>query len=95
MLTDARVQLSNGGNVIASTETNAQGAFNITVTPARVTLTNLLSSCRIIVATPLSNCDETLLAAGMLASLLQVEETTIRGTLVIVELGPIRFQLVV
>ncbi|KAJ0594584.1 putative phylloplanin [Helianthus annuus] len=95
MLTDAQVQLSNGGNVIASAETNAQGAFNITVTPDRVTLTNLLSSCRIIVATPLSNCDGTLLAAGTLASALHVEETTIRGILIIVELGPTRFQLVV
>ncbi|MFS7924221.1 putative phylloplanin [Helianthus anomalus] len=95
MLTDARVQLSNGGNVIASAVTNSQGAFNIIVTPDRVTLTNLLSSCRIIVATQLSNCDGTLLAAGTLASALQVEETTIRGILIIVELGPIRFQLVV
>ncbi|MFS7924233.1 hypothetical protein Hanom_Chr03g00270181 [Helianthus anomalus] len=43
----------------------------------------------------LSNCDGTLLAAGTLASALQVEETTIRGILIIVELGPIRFQLVV
>ncbi|KAJ0609635.1 putative phylloplanin [Helianthus annuus] len=56
---NALVELSCGGNVIASAVTNAQGVFNITVNPLRVTLTNLLSSCRIIVATPLSNCNAT------------------------------------
>ncbi|KAJ0594585.1 putative phylloplanin [Helianthus annuus] len=95
MLTDALVELSCGGNVIASAVTNAQGVFNITVNPLRVTLNNLLSSCRIIVATPLSNCNATLPTAGTLQSALQVAGTFIRGILNNVNLVPIRFRLVV
>ncbi|KAJ0802891.1 putative phylloplanin [Helianthus annuus] len=92
---NAQVQLSCGGNVIASAVTNAQGAFNITVNPLRVTLTNILSSCRIIVATPLSNCNATLPTAGTLQSALQVARTTIRDILNILNLVPTGFQLVV
>ncbi|KAJ0945532.1 putative phylloplanin [Helianthus annuus] len=92
---NALVELSCGGNVIASAVTNAQGVFNITVNPLRVTLNNLLSSCRIIVATPLSNCNATLPTAGTLQSALQVAGTFIRGILNNVNLVPIRFRLVV
>ncbi|KAM0030289.1 putative phylloplanin [Helianthus debilis subsp. tardiflorus] len=94
MLTDALVELSCGGNVITSAVTNAQGRFNITVNPLRVPLANLLSSCRIIVATPLSTCNATL-PTGTLQAQLQFVGTTIRGLLSILTLVPIRFQLVV
>ncbi|XP_076932961.1 phylloplanin-like [Bidens hawaiensis] len=74
------VQLSCGGNTTASTVTNALGGFSIKVTPPQFTLSILLSSCKVVVATPLSSCNPTLPSTGTLQGPLQYTGTTTGGT---------------
>ncbi|XP_076894550.1 phylloplanin-like [Bidens hawaiensis] len=92
---NALVQLSCGRNTIASAVTNAIGGFNIFVTPSQVNLGALLSSsCRVIVATPLATCNETLPLTGTLQGPLQLVGSTVLGVLNITSLIPSVLQLV-
>ncbi|KAJ3683692.1 hypothetical protein LUZ60_013919 [Juncus effusus] len=64
----AGVQLVCNGNVISSTTTNSNGVFSI-VTGLTTSLLNLLTSgCKIVVNTPLVNCNVALPSTGTLQS---------------------------
>ncbi|KAK1407017.1 hypothetical protein QVD17_38627 [Tagetes erecta] len=69
---DAVVQLSCDGSVRATAITNETGAFTMTVSRNRVPndLNALISSCKAIVATPLSTCDPTLPSTGNLQGII-------------------------
>ncbi|KAK1407016.1 hypothetical protein QVD17_38626 [Tagetes erecta] len=69
---NAVVQLSCDGSVRATAITNETGAFTMTVSRNQVPndLNALLSSCMVVVATPLSTCDPTLPSTGNLLALL-------------------------
>ncbi|KAM0001465.1 putative phylloplanin [Helianthus debilis subsp. tardiflorus] len=56
---NATVQLSCGGNVIASTTTNESGGFSFLVRLQAI-LATVLASCKVDVVTPLSACNATL-----------------------------------
>ncbi|KAI3817301.1 hypothetical protein L1987_11090 [Smallanthus sonchifolius] len=89
---NATVQLSCGGNVLASTTTNQSGAFTISVNPAQI-LTILSSSCMLVVPTPLSTCNATLPSIGSLESLLQIVRNIVNGILTVTNIVPLGFQL--
>ncbi|KAK1418988.1 hypothetical protein QVD17_28142 [Tagetes erecta] len=91
---NALVQLSCGGNVISSALTNGSGVFSIVLNPLQFLLTNLLSSCNVVVASPLSSCNASLPSTGILQAPLQLAGTVLRGILNIVNLIPGTFQLV-
>ncbi|KAI7743440.1 hypothetical protein M8C21_011291, partial [Ambrosia artemisiifolia] len=81
---NATVQLTCGGNVIASAMTNQQGRFNISVSPVLVSLNNILSTCRVVVPTPLSSCNATLPSTGGIQSALQLVGITVQGLTTII-----------
>ncbi|KAI3689487.1 hypothetical protein L2E82_47446 [Cichorium intybus] len=91
---NALVQLMCGGNVISSALTNGLGVFNIALNPLQFLLSNLLSSCNIVVASPLSSCNSSLPSTGFLQAPLQLIGNTIRGLLSIINLIPLPFQLI-
>nr|XP_043630595.1 phylloplanin-like [Erigeron canadensis] len=91
---NALVQVSCGGNVLSSAITNSAGIFSIILDPLQSLLGGLLSSCNVVVATPLATCNASLPAVGVLQSPLQLVGTTLRGLLRIVNLVPVLFQLV-
>ncbi|XP_078160050.1 phylloplanin-like [Carex rostrata] len=62
---NATVQLRCGNNVVGSTTTDNNGAFSI-VTALPTTLLSLLSSCKLVVVTPLVNCNVGLPSTGNL-----------------------------
>ncbi|KAJ0728662.1 putative phylloplanin [Helianthus annuus] len=66
---NALVLLVCGENLIGSTMTNGIGAFNITLRGSPLLVTTLLSSCKVVLATPPSNCNATLPAKPLQASL--------------------------
>ncbi|KAF5798808.1 putative phylloplanin [Helianthus annuus] len=66
---NALVLLVCGENLIASTMTNGIGAFNITLRGSPLRVTSLLSSCKVVVATPPSICNAALPAKPLKASL--------------------------
>ncbi|KAI7756365.1 hypothetical protein M8C21_011107 [Ambrosia artemisiifolia] len=76
---NAQVNLVCGRNVIASTRTNEAGAFTLIVNAIRGFLASLLSSCRIVVATPLSTCNATLPSTGNLTGSLVLVNVTPQG----------------
>ncbi|KAM0068043.1 putative phylloplanin [Helianthus debilis subsp. tardiflorus] len=69
LFTGALVLLLCGENLIGSTMTNRIGAFNITLRGSPLLATTLLSSCKLVVATPPSACNATLPAKPLQASL--------------------------
>ncbi|KAJ0602910.1 putative phylloplanin [Helianthus annuus] len=79
---NALVQLSCNGILRGLAITNRAGTFNIVVSPIQVSLNNLLSSCRLVVATPLSNCNVTLPSNGTLQAPIQLAGTTVIGLLI-------------
>ncbi|KAL8238716.1 hypothetical protein R6Q59_015283 [Mikania micrantha] len=91
---NALVQLSCGGNVISSALTNGSGVFSIILNPLQFLLTNLLSSCNVVVASPLSSCNSSLSSTGVLQAPLQLAGTVVRGLLSILNIIPGTFQLV-
>lgn len=92
---NALVEVSCGGNVIASAITNGSGAFNMILNPLQFLMNNLLSSnCNVRVVTPLSNCNATLPSTGILQSPLQFIGTTARGLISVFNLVPSTFQLI-
>ncbi|CAH1453881.1 unnamed protein product [Lactuca virosa] len=91
---NALVQVTCGGNVIASAITNGLGGFNIVLNPLRFLLTSILSSCNVVVASPLSSCNSSLPSTGFLQAPLQLIGNTVRGLLSVVTLIPSLFQLI-
>ncbi|KAL8210165.1 hypothetical protein R6Q57_006897 [Mikania cordata] len=91
---NALVQLSCDGNVISSALTNGSGIFSIVLSPLPFLLTNLLSSCNVVVASPLSSCNSSLSSTGVLRAPLQLAGTVVRGLLSILNIIPGTFQLV-
>ncbi|XP_076894551.1 phylloplanin-like [Bidens hawaiensis] len=79
---DAVVDLSCGGNVRGMAVTNAMGTFGMILSPSPFDPSTLLTSCKIILATPLSSCNSTLPSTGTIEAPLQVvNSTTILGIL--------------
>ncbi|MFS7926725.1 putative phylloplanin [Helianthus anomalus] len=91
---NALVQVSCGGNVISSALTNGAGVFSIVLNPLQFLLTNLLSNCNVVVASPLSSCNTNLPSTGILQAPLQLVGTVVRGLLSIVNIIPGTFQLI-
>ncbi|KAK9068061.1 hypothetical protein SSX86_012172 [Deinandra increscens subsp. villosa] len=91
---NALVQLSCGGNVMSTTLTNGAGVFNIVLNPLQFLLSNLLSGCNIVVASPLSSCNSSLSSTGILQAPLQILGTVVRGLFNVVNLAPAAFQLI-
>ncbi|PWA34429.1 pollen Ole e 1 allergen and extensin family protein [Artemisia annua] len=91
---NALVQVTCGGNVVASTITNAAGIFNIFLNPLQFLLSSVLSSCQVVVATPLASCNASLPAVGLLQAPLQLAGTTVLGLLNVVNLVPALFQII-
>ncbi|CAI9291438.1 unnamed protein product [Lactuca saligna] len=91
---NALVQVTCGGNVIASAITNGLGGFNIVLNPLQFLLTSILSSCNVVVASPLSSCNSSLPSTGFLQAPLLLFGNTVRGLLSVVTLIPSLFQLI-
>nr|GEZ47260.1 pollen Ole e 1 allergen and extensin family protein [Tanacetum cinerariifolium] len=90
----ALVQVTCGGNVVASGLTNAAGIFNILLNPLQFLLTSVLSSCQLVVATPLATCNASLPAGAILQAPLQFVGNTVLGLLNVVNLIPGIFQTI-
>ncbi|CAL9113180.1 unnamed protein product [Musa acuminata var. zebrina] len=69
---NATVQVQCGSSVIASTTTNSNGAFAMLLSEQTSTVSDLLSSCKLVIPTPVSACDASLRATGNLHSPLQL-----------------------
>ncbi|KAK3005347.1 hypothetical protein RJ639_015864 [Escallonia herrerae] len=89
---NALVQLRCGGTVVSAATTNGSGSFSIVLDPAQVLLSSILSSCNLVVNTPLSTCNATLPAVGSLLSPLQLIGNTLVGLLNVANLIPAGFQ---
>ncbi|WOH13002.1 hypothetical protein DCAR_0832511 [Daucus carota subsp. sativus] len=79
------------GNIVSSTTTDANGAFSILLNPLQFVLSNVLQQCKIVVPTPLSNCDSTLPAVGGLVSQLQIVGSILLGLLNVLNVIPSGF----
>ncbi|GKB31480.1 pollen Ole e 1 allergen and extensin family protein [Tanacetum coccineum] len=91
---NALVQVTCGGNVVASGLTNAAGIFNILLNPLQFLLTSVLSSCQLVVATPLATCNASLPAGAILQAPLQFVGNTVLGLQTVVNLIPGIFQTI-
>ncbi|CAL9154442.1 phylloplanin-like [Musa acuminata AAA Group] len=69
---NATVQVQCGSSVIASTTTNSNGAFAMLLSEQTSTVSDLLSSCKLVIPTPVSTCDASLRATENLKSPLQL-----------------------
>ncbi|CAL9113720.1 unnamed protein product [Musa acuminata var. zebrina] len=67
---NATVQVQCGSSVIAST--NSNGAFAMLLSEQTSTVSDLLSSCKLVIPNPVSTCDASLRATGKLQSPLQL-----------------------
>ncbi|KAH6769678.1 Pollen Ole e 1 allergen and extensin family protein [Perilla frutescens var. hirtella] len=89
---NALVQLRCGGNVVSSTTTDGSGLFSILLDPVNFLLSTVLSSCKLVVNTPLASCNTSLPSVGSLVSDLQFVGNTLIGLLNISNLIPMGFQ---
>ena len=100
IFSDALVQLRCGpaNLVVSAAVTNRDGVFsNIGLFPPTFSLTTLLSTCNLVVNTPLSICNPTLPSVGRLRSPIQFIGNIQLGPFNILNItivGPIRFALV-
>nr|CAD1828487.1 unnamed protein product [Ananas comosus var. bracteatus] len=69
---NATVQVRCGGNVLASTTTDSNGAFSMSLDLVSSLLSALMNSCNLVVDTPLISCNASLPATGVLQSALQL-----------------------
>ncbi|XP_022860806.1 phylloplanin-like isoform X2 [Olea europaea var. sylvestris] len=94
---NATVQLEcEPANLVFSTNvtTNVAGRYDVIVIPSRnATLNAILSSCKLAVDTPLSNCNANLPSVGRLVSTLQFVKTVPAGFLRVTYLIATNFQL--
>ncbi|KAF9619968.1 hypothetical protein IFM89_010584 [Coptis chinensis] len=93
---NALVQLQCGtGNVVAASgRTNSLGIFSILLDPLHFLLSPLLNNCKLVVNTPLSTCNSAMGVDGILSSPLQLIENTVSGLLTIINIIPLRFNLI-
>ncbi|KAL3505713.1 hypothetical protein ACH5RR_031095 [Cinchona calisaya] len=92
---NALVQLQCGnGNVVTTTTTNSAGIFSFALDPLQNILSSLITSCGVVVKTPLSTCNVSLPSIGGLQSPLQYVGNTILGLLNIANLIPSGFRLI-
>ncbi|KAL4642978.1 hypothetical protein ACB092_02G059200 [Castanea dentata] len=92
---NAQVQLQCGaGNVVATTTTNAAGVFSFSLDAIRLSLSATLglSACDLVVITPLSTCNSTLPAVGVLESDIQFVATNVVGARIIFNFRPVGFR---
>ncbi|CAN8259041.1 unnamed protein product [Cochlearia groenlandica] len=85
---NARVSLVCGGQNVSSTVTNSGGLFSIPTLGLPLSLTQLLTNCRIVVTTPLSTCNSTLPSTGTLTSPVNLAGSIIGNGLNIFQLLP-------
>ncbi|KAK3017963.1 hypothetical protein RJ639_002720 [Escallonia herrerae] len=90
---DALVQLGCGGPVVANATTNGSGFFSVVLNPPPFHLSTVLSSCNLVVNTPLSTRDTALPVVGSLLSPLQLNGSTFIGLVRVTNLIPAGFQL--
>ncbi|KAJ4764513.1 Pollen Ole e 1 allergen and extensin family protein [Rhynchospora pubera] len=88
---NASVQLTCGGNAIATTTTNSSGGFSFVIPSLLVSPVDLISKCNILVTTPLVSCNASLPTDGNLVSPLTFVNTTVSG---IVRLAAVSFAFV-
>ncbi|KAJ6794475.1 phylloplanin [Iris pallida] len=69
---NASVQLQCGSDVVASTTTDSNGAFDLSLNFVTSLLSTILGGCTLVVTTPLSTCDASLPSVGILQSALQL-----------------------
>ncbi|CAK9138975.1 unnamed protein product [Ilex paraguariensis] len=90
---NALVQLRCGnGNVVSTSTTNGSGIFSILLDPIQFLLSSLLSSCNLVVNTPLASCNASLPSIGGLLSPLQFIGNTLAGLLNVANIIPAGFQ---
>ncbi|KAM3755568.1 hypothetical protein ACB098_02G049100 [Castanea mollissima] len=92
---NAQVQLQCGaGNVVATTTTNATGVFSFYLDAIRLSLSAALDlgACDLVVITPLSTCNSTLPAVGVLKSDIQFVATNVVGARIIFTFRPVGFR---
>ncbi|RZR74279.1 hypothetical protein BHM03_00034664 [Ensete ventricosum] len=92
---NATVLLQCGSNVISSAITNSNGVFTMLVNPVDSLLT-LLNSCKLVIPTPLSTCNTSLTATGILQSSMQLLSRGLLGGILggIVNVVPTLFTFV-
>ncbi|WOL00316.1 hypothetical protein Cni_G09029 [Canna indica] len=90
---NATVLLQCGTDVLASTTSNRDGVFNILLNPTAMVLSTLLSSCKLVVTTPLSLCNASLPSSGILQSTLNALPSNLFSLLggVLVNIVPTNF----
>lgn len=88
-----QLQRGNSGAVVSSTATNSAGLFTILLDPLNMLLSSLLSDCKLVVNSPLTNCNSAL-PIGILQSPLQCLGRTLLGVLGIVNIGAAGFSRV-
>ncbi|KAM3755567.1 hypothetical protein ACB098_02G049000 [Castanea mollissima] len=92
---NAQVQLQCGaGNVVATTTTNAVGVFSFYLDAIRLSVSAALGlrACDLVVITPLSTCNSTLPAVGVLKSDIQFVATNVVGARIIFTFRPVGFR---
>ncbi|KAI4303189.1 hypothetical protein MLD38_038850 [Melastoma candidum] len=92
---NAQVQLMCGsGNILASTTTDASGIFSLVVNPLQFLLSDILGNCKLVVPTPLSNCNPAFAnIGGTLQSTLQLVGSILSGFLNIINVIPAGFNI--
>ncbi|XP_072997828.1 phylloplanin-like [Typha latifolia] len=92
---NATVQLRCGNRVITSATTNSDGVFAMSLDLISSLLSTLLSSCNLIVNTPLASCNASLSGTGILQSALQLLQGLIGGLIGgILNLAPSNFSFI-
>ncbi|KAI5650816.1 hypothetical protein M9H77_36821 [Catharanthus roseus] len=91
---NALVQLQCGGRVVSSTTTNASGVFSFLLDPVQQIVSSLLTSCSVVVKTPLATCNVNLPAAGVLQAPLKYAGDTLVGLLKILNVVPDLFNFI-
>ncbi|XP_050374498.1 phylloplanin-like [Argentina anserina] len=79
---NASVQLrcgSGNGKLFETAKTNSTGQFSILEKNLPYTVAQVLSGCRVVVATPFKKCNSTLPAIGTVASKLTLNPTPVVG----------------
>ncbi|CAJ2662202.1 phylloplanin-like [Trifolium pratense] len=92
---NAQVQLQCGGNMLSNATTDNNGKFSMMMdNPLLYDLSSLLTSCNLMVPTPLSNCNTKLPSAGGLISTLKYVGISHIGTQTLANIAPSGFHFI-
>ncbi|WJX27818.1 hypothetical protein P8452_16600 [Trifolium repens] len=92
---NAQVQLQCGGNMLSNATTDNDGKFSMMMdNPLLYDLSSLLTSCNLMVPTPLSNCNTKLPSAGGLISSLKYVGIGHIGTQTLANIVPSGFHFI-